>query len=254
MLDSGSIITWIQDLPDGPESRLAASSSKQQLGKRKRNDPGPQLATPPFSLNDLYTKGQETEQIQTVEETPKQRRLDESYYDVDTTPRAGAPSSSAPSLPDTAPGISRTSSASLKIQLLSLNIRDTGGYGTRALNVDRPPVPGAADLLSDIENIGRSLDILPHDMEPVIYEQVKERNLDARKWRHSFQRPGAQVSKLPGRLPTFDEVERILTEAIKCQERGHDEYGWNHHVHLSLLESIFQDDNGQCDDFASTSW
>jgi hypothetical protein len=157
-------------------------------------------------------------------------------------------------LSDTASSISRTSSASPKKQLLSLNISDSGGYETRALNVDRPPVPGAADLLGDIEDIGRSLDILPHDMEPIIGEQVKARNLDVRNWRHSFQKPGALVSKLPGRLPTFDEVERIHREAINCQERRHDEYGWNHHVHLPLLESIFQDAIGQCDDFASTSW
>lgn len=124
----------------------------------------------------------------------------------------------------------------------------------KALNVDHPPVPGAADLLSSMQYIGRSLDILPHDMEPVISEQVKARNLDVGNWRYSFQTPDDHVSKLPGPLPTCDEVEHIYKNAIECQERRHDEFGWNYHVHLPLLESIFKDANWQCDNFASTSW
>lgn len=267
MNDVKSIISWLQTLPDDQDQlRLSAASAAsaaadpKRLGKRKRDDAQEQhLVTPPHSVGDPHIQSQKTCQMAT--ETPKKRRFDEPNHghDPDTTPRAGgvatAPScSSALPWSDTSSSISRASSASPKKQMLGLNLSDSGGYEMKALNVDHPPVPEAADLINSIQYIGRGMDILPYEIEPVISEQLKVRKLNYRDWRHSFQRPNENSEKLPGRLPTFEDVERIHRAAIKCQERRHDEYGWNYHVHLPLLESIFEDGNGQCDDFASTSW
>lgn len=127
------------------------------------------------------------------------------------------------------------------------------GVECKALDVDAAP-DAAQKLVSTMEEIGRALDILPHTLEATVIEKVKARNLDHRKWRHSFK-PAEEQDGLPGRIPTFEEVEKIHRKASECQEFNHEEASWNNQVHLRLLESIFEEVlGGQCDGFNAMSW
>lgn len=101
--------------------------------------------------------------------------------------------------------------------------------------------------------IGRALDILLHALEATIIGKVKERKLDHRKWRQYFK--PAEQDGLPGRIPTFEEVQNIHRKASECQKFNHEEASWNNKVHLRLLESIFEEVlGGQCDGFNAMSW
>ncbi|KAB8212601.1 hypothetical protein BDV33DRAFT_211232, partial [Aspergillus novoparasiticus] len=125
------------------------------------------------------------------------------------------------------------------------------GVECKALNVDAAP-NAAQGLVNTIDEIGRAVDILPHALEPTISEKINERKLDVRKWRYSFR--SGDDDGLPGRIPTFEEVEKLLRKAKECQEFNHEEASWNNQVHLRLLESIFEEPiGGQCDSFNAVS-
>lgn len=127
------------------------------------------------------------------------------------------------------------------------------GVECKALDVDAAP-DAAQNLVSTMEEIGRALEILPHTLKPTIMEEVRKRNLDCRKWRHSFKL-AEDADDLPGRIPTFEEVEKIHRKANECLEFNHEEASWNNQVHLRLLESIFEEPlGGPCDDFNALSW
>jgi hypothetical protein len=127
------------------------------------------------------------------------------------------------------------------------------GIEIKALEVDASP-DAAKDLVSTMEEIGRAHDILPHALESTIVEQVKARNLGLRKWRHSFK-SSEEVDRLPGQIPTFEEVEMIHRKASECQEYNHEEASWNNQVYLRLLGSVFEEiPSGQCDEFNAMSW
>lgn len=171
---------------------------------------------------------------------------------LDLTPRAATAPVSTPTLSDTSSSVSRASSASPKKQLMSLRLSDSG-VEIKALKVDSPYTSKAKELISSIRDIGRAIDILPSETKASILNCVNARGLDTREWRYSFQ-SAEDIDQLPGRIPSFEEVERIHRKATECQEEGHEEFSWNSQVHLRLLEAVFEDIHGQCDAFGSMTW
>ncbi|KAI2641050.1 hypothetical protein GGS21DRAFT_537552 [Xylaria nigripes] len=134
-----------------------------------------------------------------------------------------------------------------KRQMLSLRLKESG-VEFKPLNVNRPPQP-AIHLVRTMARIGRLFEILPHALESTIMKQVETRNMDYREWIHSFKSPEV-VDTLPGRVPTFEEIENVYKKASECQEYSHEEVSWNHQVYMRLLESIFENfPDGQCDEF-----
>jgi hypothetical protein len=239
-----SIFAWIQGLPDHPRKRRRTAATRYQEQ---------QLASPPASLkDDTYTK---------MASTPKRRRLQGpsnlgSLLDPDTTPRPGIRSiaSSSGSFSTSASETSSMASGtpSTKKQMMNLRLSESG-VECKPLDVDAAP-DAAQKLVSTLEEIGRAHDILPHALEHTIIAKVKARNMDHRKWRHSFL-PAEEPDGLPGRIPTFEEVEKIHRKANECQEFNHEESSWNSQVHLRVLESIFEETiGGQFDDFNAMSW
>ena len=245
-----SIVAWIHSLPD--------QNDRHPEGVRKRklvpatSCHNQQLASPPASLGD--------DDMSKMELTPKKRRRGRSttgeFADPDATPRPGTRSiaissgSFSGSASETSSVASGTPSA--KTQLMKMRLCESG-VECKFLDVDAAP-DVAQKLVSTMEEIGRALDILPHALGTTIIEKVKARSLDHRKWRHSFKSAEEQDG-LPGRIPTFEEVENIHRKASECQEFSHEEASWNNKVHLRLLESIFEEVlGGQCDDFNAMSW
>ncbi|KAI0189681.1 hypothetical protein F4808DRAFT_445296 [Astrocystis sublimbata] len=116
-------------------------------------------------------------------------------------------------------------------------------------------LPAAArKLVTTIEEIGYGHDILPHDWKSTIVEAVKAQDPDnCRLWRHSFQPPDT-TDRLPGRIPTYDEVVMIHRTATECQQYRRDMSSWNLRVHWWLLEIIFKDAyRRQCNNFNALS-
>ncbi|KAI1189320.1 hypothetical protein F5B17DRAFT_391952 [Nemania serpens] len=100
--------------------------------------------------------------------------------------------------------------------------------------------------------IGSNQDILPHAVKSSIMEPVNARDPMPRLWRYAFK-PAADDKAdalLPGRIPTFQEVEMICRKAKECQQYNHEEGSWNGTVHARLLKLILEDEHGQlCDEF-----
>lgn len=244
MSDRESIFAWIQGLPNQPRKRRRTATTHYQEQ---------QLASPPASLkDDTYTK---------MTLTPKRRRLQgiaghDSLPDPDTTPRPGIRriASSSGSFSTSASETSSRASGtpSTKQQIMNLRLSESG-VECKPLDVDAAP-DAAQKLVSTLEEIGRAHDILPHALEHTIVAKLKERDMEYRKWRHSFL-PMEEPDGLPGRIPTFEEVEKIHWKARECQEFNHEESSWNSQVHLRVLESIYEEAIGsQCDDFNAMSW
>lgn len=244
--DKRSIIAWIGGLP-------------QPNGGRKRTfeaataDQHQQLASPPTSLGD-------NDNTKTMS-TPKRRRLESStgpLLDPDATPR---PPGGTRSIPSPSGSSSRSTSeassvvsgtTSAKRQMMNLRLSESG-VEYKALNVHAAP-DTAQKLVSTIAEIGLAHDILPQDLKSTIMEKIRARNLDDRIWRHSFN-PSGRTDRLPGRIPTFEEVDKVFRKANECQEFNHEEASWNNQVHLRLLESMFEEVlGGQYDDFNAVSW
>jgi hypothetical protein len=136
--------------------------------------------------------------------------------------------------------------------MMSLRLNEFG-VECKALDVDAAP-DAAQNLVSTMEGIGRALYILPQSLKPTITEKLKRRNLDHRKWVHSFRDAGEE-DRLPCRIPTFEEVEKVHRKANECQEYNHEEASWNSQVHLRLLENIYEETlGGQCDAFNAVTW
>jgi hypothetical protein len=246
-----SIVAWIHSLPDQNDRHPEGVRKRKLVAATSCHNE--QLASPPASLED--------DDLSKMTWTPKRRRLggataSGAIDDPDVTPRPGT-RSIATSSPSVSRSASETSSMasgspSVKKQMRNLQLSEAG-VECKALDVDAAP-NAAQKLVSTMEEIGRALDILPHALEATIIEKVKERKLDHRKWRHSFK-PAEEQDGLPGRIPTFEEVENIHRRASECQEFNHEEASWNNKVHLRLLESIFEEAlGGQCDGFNAMSW
>ncbi|KAI1418946.1 hypothetical protein F5Y12DRAFT_359200 [Xylaria sp. FL1777] len=276
MNDRDSIISWIHSLP---ADRDIVPVSLGGSRKRKRDQQQQkQCTSPPDSLNtaDDDDDNDDENNEMTMASTPKKERrrfnrLNTGGYDdnddddddvaaaaaaadFDIIPRPGAggaggaggsiylsesismPSSSAPS-----------GASSPKKQMLNLRLSDPA-IEINPLRLDELPAV-ARELVIAMEEIGCNHDILPHALEPTIMEHVEARDLVPRRWRHSFK-PPAEADTLPGRIPAFEEVERICRKASESQQHSYEEVAWNCRVHLRLLESILEDRDGhQCDDF-----
>ncbi|KAH7019698.1 hypothetical protein EDB80DRAFT_820232 [Ilyonectria destructans] len=237
MFESPRILAWVQNIPDNynhssrPSSPLASSQGQ----KRKAATPH-QLTSPPPSLSNM-------------DSTPtrkRQRRTDilPSLGDADDTPRPHTGSarsiasvSTSTSLRYSNASSVRSRSESPKKQMMRLRIDDQG-LEFRPLNIDSVP-EAAADLLRVLEEIGRGLDILPHEWHDRILHGDLSREREAR-WRYSFK-PLDAPDQLPGRIPSFDEVELVGEMAKECLNFGHDQSGWNGEVHHQILKAVFRD-------------
>ncbi|KAH6975599.1 hypothetical protein EDB80DRAFT_768716 [Ilyonectria destructans] len=172
--------------------------------------------------------------------TPKKRRLDGSsaLIDPDATPRPGAGARMRSSASETS---SVSGASSPKKQMMSLRLSETG---VEWLALNENTVPEVARTLPYI---------LPDVLRPTITEKLKARNMDHRRWRHCFKLPD-EGDALPGRIPSIEEVEKVLMKATECENFKHEEASWNSQVHLRLLEGIFEELlGGQCDDFNAVS-
>ncbi|KAM0247353.1 hypothetical protein ACHAQJ_009887 [Trichoderma viride] len=186
--------------------------------------------------------------------TPKKRRLESqgALFDPDATPRLGSHS-----LPSDSGSISASMSSSMsrasspKKQMMSLRL-DNSGIEYQPLNQQTVPKV-ARTLFSVMRGIGRSNDILPDALKPTITQKLTDQTMDLREWRYAFI-PEGHTDNLPGRIPSFEEVQKILAKAIECEGFKHEEVSWNSQVHLRLLEGIFENLLGeQCDDFNAMS-
>ncbi|RFU77192.1 hypothetical protein TARUN_5043 [Trichoderma arundinaceum] len=222
MEDTSRILAWVNSLPERSEHEITAEAG----------DNSNMTSTP-----------------------QKKRRFEAALFDPDATPRLGSRS-----LPSDSGSISRPASvassksraSSPKKEMMSLRLSVTG--------VDLEPltaltVPEAARALFTIlKDIERGHDILPHALKLTIEQKLKEQRMDLSEWRYAYM-PEDHIDNLPGRIPSFEEVEKVLAKAMECEKFKHEEASWNHQVHLRLLEGIFENLlGGQCDDFNVMSW
>ncbi|KAI1130571.1 hypothetical protein F5Y10DRAFT_276075 [Nemania abortiva] len=126
--------------------------------------------------------------------------------------------------------------------LLDLQLEEFG-VEINALNLDALPAT-ARKLVSSMEKIRRGHEILPHALESTIRGEVEGQGLEYHLWRYSFK-PPEEVDRLPGRIPTFKEVEKLCRDAIECDQYGHEETSWNSLVRLPLLRSVCKGTDGQ---------
>ncbi|KAI1271426.1 hypothetical protein F5Y07DRAFT_413572 [Xylaria sp. FL0933] len=180
--------------------------------------------------------------------TPK-RRFDsaDDAGDLDIIPRPGA--GGFVFLSDTRSPIP-SGASSPRQQMVNLRLRDPR-VEINALNTNALPAT-ARQLITTMEAIGHGLEILPHALESMIMKDVKARDLAHCLWELSFKSPG-EADRLPGRIPTFNEVEIVCRKASECQQYSHEGASWNGQVCLRLLDSIFEGPDGQCDDFNAVS-
>ncbi|RSL75900.1 hypothetical protein CEP51_010454 [Fusarium floridanum] len=74
--------------------------------------------------------------------------------------------------------------------------------------------------------------------------------LEPKLWRNAFT--DEDMSKLPGHIPNWAELEEISAQAKECFHHGHEEVSWNMEVHHPLLKSVFRSsDPNQPLDFMS---
>ncbi|KAH6874080.1 hypothetical protein B0T10DRAFT_533104 [Thelonectria olida] len=188
--------------------------------------------------------------------TPKRRRTEGGPsvpLDPDATPRPGtrsitADSSLSGSMSDTS---SLSGASSPKKQMMNLRLSNAGVV-YKSLN-ERTAPPVAEMLFRTMSDIGRGFDILPESLQTTITQKLKERGMESRRWGHSFK-PVGEGDVLPGRIPSFEEVDRVFVEAQECEDFRHEESAWNAQVHLRLLEGIFKTPQGRlCDEFGSVS-
>ncbi|KPM42100.1 hypothetical protein AK830_g4454 [Neonectria ditissima] len=245
------ITSWLEDLPDLVNHPCKGSHKRKLAAATNESE---QLTSPPASNQTDINNNRE------MASTPNKRRRHEydgsgAALDADATPRPGArtaPSSSASLSQSLSASSSVASGASSpKKQMMRLQLSESG-VEFKALSVDSCPEL-ARHLISSMDDIGRGHDILEDSEKSHIMHELEARHLNLSRWRYSFQ-PAGQVDALPGRTPTFREVERIWNKAKECQEYSHEETSWNSQVQLRLLESIFENDVGErCDLFGAMS-
>lgn len=185
-------------------------------------------------------------------ESSNKRRLSTSDGGLDRTPRAAAAPGASLIPSATSSRISGASSSSAKRQKRTLQLTDDG-IEVKALRVDRPPVPGAHALMYSMRYPARGIGILPHHLQPAILRELMARGLDPMEWQYSFQ-PAGHVDRLPGRIPCFNEVDRIYRKATECQQDGHERVCWSGQVHLGLLEGVFECARGPCAVVGALAW
>ncbi|KAK5634453.1 hypothetical protein RRF57_010166 [Xylaria bambusicola] len=241
MSDRNAIIAaWICSLP---ENASKGTNCPPTITKKRRRQPQ-QLTSPPASVDE------------TMASTPRKRRRT-STADPDSTPR---PAISGDSIHRSNTTSSTTSSSrashissrasSPKKQMLNLRLHEPV-LEFNALTLSTLP-PAARKLVETITEIGSNQDILPHAVKSSIMESVHAHDPMPRLWRYAFK-PAADDNAdmlLPGRIPPFQEVERICRKANECQQYDHEEASWNCSVHARLLELILEDEDGRpCNEF-----
>ncbi|KAH7308954.1 hypothetical protein B0I35DRAFT_453548 [Stachybotrys elegans] len=185
--------------------------------------------------------------------TPRGRRIG----DDDKTPRAkGArtdsqlSSLSSISLPPSQQGDMATQASSPRRQFMGLSL-DIGGLECKQLDSDHPP-PAAASLVQELLEIDMGIDILPHEKQSEVTRILQEQGLKSKPWRSAFKDEGADT--LPGRVPSWEELNTVRERAMECFNSDHEESSWNMEVHHRLLENIFRvsrSTSGQPFDFMS---
>ncbi|KAI1826702.1 hypothetical protein F4861DRAFT_41828 [Xylaria intraflava] len=226
-----------------------SNESRKRKASTAFNHQQQRLASPPASLNNKE-----------ITSTLKKRRLEgpSALFHSDVTPGPGASTrtrsvaGSSASISQPASKMSSMSGASSpKKQMMSLRLSETG-VEYHSLN-ERTVPEVAKTLFGTITEIGRGYDILPDALRSTITERLTVRNIDSGQWRYCFK-PANETPARPGRIPSFEEVEKVLTKAIECEDFNHEEASWNSQVHLRLLEGIFEEPlGGQCDDFNAVS-
>ncbi|KAL7963220.1 hypothetical protein V8C34DRAFT_322172 [Trichoderma compactum] len=144
-----------------------------------------------------------------------------------------------------ASSMSRASSPQRRMMSLRLG---TAGVEYRVLNENTVP-DAAKELFFLMDDIGRGRGIVPHALKSTIEEKLEDQPMSLRRWDSAFM-PQGHDDDLPGRIPSFEEVENILAKAVEYERLQYEELMWNARVYLPLLEGIFEDRLGeQCDDF-----
>ncbi|KAI0403089.1 hypothetical protein F4802DRAFT_573004 [Xylaria palmicola] len=239
--DRNAVITsWICSLPEKGAEDTSSPSITTKTRKRQR-----QLTSPPASIASV----EEADHKEIMPSTPKKRRRT-SAADPDSTPRPGLPGGSTPSLSSSIPSHTSSRASSPKKQMLNLRLHEPV-LEFNALDLNALP-PAARELLSAITEIGSNQDILPHAVKSRVMEAVTAHDPMPRLWRYAFKSAADDEADalLPGRIPVFQEVERICRKANECQQYDHEEVSWNCTVHARLLELTLEDENGRlCDEF-----
>ncbi|CAG9950432.1 unnamed protein product [Clonostachys rosea f. rosea IK726] len=119
---------------------------------------------------------------------------------------------------------------------MGLNL-DIGGLECKQLDNDHPPL-AAASLVQELLEIDMGIDILPHEKKSELIQILQEQGLNTKPWRSAFKDEG--VDTLPGRVPSWEELNTVRERAMECFNSDHEEFSWNMEVHHRLLESIFR--------------
>lgn len=276
-MDYSRVISWVRSQVEKHDNSLPSEASQNHKStlrkynlleavkrdnslpsdttrKRKRTA-SDYLASPPVSFEGADLNN-------AMPSTPKKRRLGsvDMPDDLEITSRPGArsfPSSSASMSysQTTSETGSRARVSSSKKKMMSLSLSETVEYESIWMETK----PEAADsLLQTMDDFGRRLKIIPYSLRQTIAQKLKDRNRMTEyetKWDSCFKSEGIPEDHLPGRIPSLEEIERILRKARKLYKHKHEEAAWNGHVYLQLLESIFEDPlTGQCSDFNATTW
>lgn len=238
MRHAQDILAWVQRLPEPQADCEIVASPAPSPSKKRKTD---QLASPPVSTDDMLT--------------PRKRRLDatEALFDPDTTPR---PKRSSTNLSQSAASDTdsvRSGASSPKKQMMSLRLSETG-VDCQSLNIDSVP-DVAKTMFKTFRRISRGRSLLPDAMRPDIMPQLQGRDEDHQDWQDAFKSAQEGDGALPGRIPSFEEMEEVFIEATECEDYKHDEANWNREVHLRLLERIYRHPYGKrCDSFNSIGW
>ncbi|KAL7784631.1 hypothetical protein V8C37DRAFT_344969 [Trichoderma ceciliae] len=248
------ILSWVDSLPKAVEHDNSLPSDATRKRKRKIA-PSSCLASPPASFESADSNN-------TMASTPKKRQLGnvDALADLEVTPRPGtrsfASSSASISLSQaTSESGSMARASSSKKQMMCLSLSETVEYKSIWMET-KPEV--ADSLLQTMDDFRRRLKIIPHGLRHLIAQKLEDRNRKAeydRKWNFCFKPEGIADDDLPGRIPSFEEIERVLRKSRQIYNYKHEEAAWNSHVYLRLLESIYEDPStGQCSDFNATTY
>ncbi|KAI1109531.1 hypothetical protein F5Y14DRAFT_432328, partial [Nemania sp. NC0429] len=243
------VASWICSLHED----VAEETSSPPTTTKKRKRQQPQLTSPPASVGSApKALGYLGHHQHTMPSTPKKRRRT-SVGDPESTPRPGPLGGSIPLLhssnPSSTPSVSsstpsRTSSraSSPRKQMLHLRLYEPV-LEFNALDLNALP-PVARELVGTMTEIGSNQEILPHGLKSSIMVSVNACDPMPRLWRYAFKcaEDDEADSLLPGRIPAFQEVERICRKANECQQYDHEEVSWNCSVHARLLGLILEDE------------
>ncbi|KAI0102491.1 hypothetical protein GGR51DRAFT_284954 [Nemania sp. FL0031] len=263
---SALVASWICSLPEN----VAQDTRSPTTTTKKRKWQQQQLTSPLASVASVEkVLGHHSYHQNTMPSTPKKRRRT-SAADPDSTPRPGLPASSTPllhtsntnspaSVTSTTPSHASSHASSPKKQILKLMLKlrlYEPFLEFNALNLNALP-PAARELVSTMTEIGSNQDILPHCLKSSIMERVNACDPMPRLWRYAFKcaEDDRADALLPGRIPSFHDVEKICRKANECQQYDHEKVSWNYSVHARLLELVLEDEQERLrDEFDAMTW